>query len=168
MRSGRYNMKADLVHVEGDTPPNEIETGHWEEQQDDITGEIIRVWVVDDTSPDPGTQPNVVYNTSIPCLARGYVGTGLQAGSVGESFGELYEATDTIRIWFPANVRLTRKDQITNVRGANGEIIWREEELNEESPKPTIFSVMGVVPLIGPFGVHEENYAICERAEIQE
>jgi hypothetical protein len=161
LRSARFNMLADVVHIEGETAPSETEAGHWEEQQDPITFEIIRVWVPDDSDEET---PEVTYHASIPCIARGYVGTGLQGGGTGESFGELYEAVDTIRIWFPPYFRLTKRDQITNVRGPDGKVIWNEEELDGG---PTIFSVMGVTPLIDPFGKHVESYALCERSEVQ-
>lgn len=149
-------MKADVVHAEGQ---GETVEGHWENQQDPITGEIIRVWVPADS--DPST-PEYTYKTYVDCLARGYVGTGLRGGGTGEDFGAIYQASDTIRIWFPASVNLSRKDQITNVRGPKGNIVWKEDD-----EKATVFDVMGVTPLFDMFNQHIENYALCERSEIQ-
>jgi len=165
LRSARYNMSAEIVHTEGPSnpTPSEVSTGHWEWQQDEY-GELHYVWVEDETPETPEEGDVTVENWTFPCMARGYVGTGLQGGGTGEEFGNRYEAIDTIRIWFSPEQRISKNDQITNIRGPHG-IIWKEEELGG---LPTKFDVMGVTPLIDHLGRHVESYALCERSEIQQ
>lgn len=156
-------MWVDIVHADGDVDPTVA--GHWKNRQDPDSGEVTRIWVPDESST---SDVDYVYDQHIPCLARGYVGTGLQGGGSGETFGAIYQSVDTIRLWYPANVLLTKRDKVTNVSGPDG-IIWKEEELVSDTAtaKATVFEVMGIVPLLDMYGKHIENYALCERAEVQ-
>jgi hypothetical protein len=71
-------------------------------------------------------------------------------------------------MFFPAGYRITKRDRVTNIRNARGQIIWKEEEMeNEGVYKSTTFDVLGVTPVLDPFGNHIENYALLERAEVQ-
>lgn len=158
LTSARFNMKADILRQSAET---ETPEGEWVISHDPDSNEIIRVWEPNDNAePNPDSQL-----TTFKCIARGIVTTGLNAQGTGEKFGELYDASDFVRINFPPNVRLTRRDRVTNIRDAKGNIIWVEEERTDGAP--TIFQVMGVTPVLDPFGKHIENSALLERAETQ-
>lgn len=149
-------MQADILRP-GGAPVDE--TGHWDYVQDEDSGSIVRVWVTDD--PDTPAMEGL---TGIPCLVRGVIDGGIRVAGTTERFSEIYESVDWAKMTFPANITITKRDKVTNVRGG-GKIIWTEEEA--EGNKPTVFNVMGVTPVLDPFGRHVENVALLQRAEVQ-
>jgi hypothetical protein len=88
-----------------------------------------------------------------------------------ERWGETYVDIDYVRIEFPANVIVSKRDRITNIRNRKGQILWVEEELAPDGEgrfKATVFDVLGVTPVIDPFGKHSSNVAMLERSEVQQ
>lgn len=164
LTSARFNMKADILR-QGQENTATPETGDWITTQDTDSGELIRVWQPN-TQDDPNTPQNeaAVLDT-FRCLARGIVDGGIRVAGTTERFSELYDAVDYVRIWFPANTKISRRDRITNIRDPRGNILWREEERSDNAP--TIFNVVGVTPVIDPFGKHVESVALLERVETQ-
>lgn len=156
-------MRADILKskVEQENPEG---SGEWVIDHDPDSNEIIRKWQPYDESSATPDNPFTALRT-FKCLARGIVDGGIRVAGTTERFGELYEGVDYIRIWFPPKTPVTRRDRITNVRDRRGNILWREEERSDNAP--TIFSVVGVTPILDPFGVHVENMALLERAETQ-
>jgi hypothetical protein len=165
-------MKADILRQSsGSSTPTA--DGRWEDRQDPITGEIIRVWVplgVDD--PDTPADESLV--GTFPCMARGVIDGGIRVAGTTERWGETYVDIDYCRIEFPARIIITKRDRITNIRNRKGQIIWLEEEIPEgptdEPPtfQATVFEVLGVTPVLDPFGNHTSNVAMLERAEVQQ
>lgn len=162
--SSRFNMLVDVVKPVGaplnPTPGN---PGTWVTQQDPDSGAVIRVFI-----PDNLTTPNVVEGNvlkDVRCMVRGVIDGGIRVAGTTERFSEIYESADWSKITFPPGVPITKRDVITNIRDLNGNIIWREEEI-PGSP-PTTFNVMGVTPIVNPFGRHSESLALLERAEVQ-
>ncbi len=169
----RFNMKADILRQSSvdDTDVSDPEDyGHWEESQDPLTGDIIRVWVPDEITPDDPTTPEFdpVYDYT-DCLVRGIIEGGVRAAGNTEDWADLYTSTEIVRMWFPANKIITKRDRVFNIRNAKNQILWKEEEIGAEAGiyRATIFEVLGVTPVIDPFGNHIENYALLERAEVQ-
>lgn len=165
LSSARFNMYADVLRqtAPDNTPINEA--GEWVERQDPDTGEIIRVWEAYDQVDDVDTPTVDEGLQSFPCIARGIIDGGIRVAGTTERWSEVYEGVDYVKIFFPARIRLSRRDRVTNIRDKKGNIIWREEEAG--SNPPTIFSVNGVTPIIDPFGKHIENMALLERVETQ-
>lgn len=163
LTSARFNMKADILRQTVNNDPVNT-AGEWVNQQDPESGEIIRVWS-SVTTDDPDTPEDDVKQATFRCLARGIIDGGIRVAGTTERWSEAYENVDYVRIWFPAGVRISKRDQITNIRGSNNQVIWREEE--EPDSPPSVFSVTGVTPIVDPFGRHIENMALLERAEIQ-
>lgn len=166
--SARFNMKADILRQSsGESTPTA--DGHWEDSQDPITGEIIRVWVP--VGDDPGTPDNEGVNAStFACMARGIIDGGIRVAGTTERWGETYVDIDYCRIEFPSRIVITKRDRITNIRNRQGHILWLEEELGADSEgvyKATVFNVLGVTPVVDPFGRHTSNVALLERANIQ-
>lgn len=170
LTSARFVMKADVLHqtegtstIPGDSDGVIDEAGEWITRQDPDTGEIIRIW-----------QPNEVTDTTIPvptttksfnCIARGITSNTVVGGGTLESFGELYDNSDYVLMHFPAHIKISKRDRVTNIRGRDNKVIWTEQE--QPSEPPTIFNVNGVTPMIDPFGRHTENVALLERSEVQ-
>ena len=172
LTSARFNMKADILRASGPTrtpdpvDPDDETKGEWVMEHDPDSNEIIRVWKP--ASADNPATPDVdETNTlkSFKCVARGIVDGGIRVAGTTERFSEVYEGVDYVKIWFPANVTITRRDRVTNIRTKGGKVLWREEERTDTAP--TIFSVVGVTPIIDPFGKHVENTALLERVETQ-
>lgn len=138
------------------------EVGHWENRQDPETGEIIRVWVVEDADPvAPGVQAKTV-----KCIVRGILDGGIRVAGTTERYTPqgLIESVDYVKMQFPASVTITKRDRVTNIANRKGIIIWREEESDNA---PTIFDVQGVTPVVDPFGNLIEWSALLQRSEAQ-
>lgn len=168
LTGARFNMKADVLRWEGvreggvvdETSDPEIV---WSSYQDPITGEILNKWVpgeADDPSTPTVDESTLV--TTIPCMARGIVDGGIRVAGTTERFGDTYENIDFVKLWTPAHVRLSKRDQVTNIRNKQG-IVW----LNEEGfgTPPTVFNVNGVTPLFDAFNKHIENFVLLERTD---
>ncbi|UVK60901.1 head-to-tail stopper [Streptomyces phage JimJam] len=157
--SSRFNMRATVLRQAG-TNPQENPGGHWETVQDPDSGAIERVWVPDEDSDTPGDQTLV-----IKCMVRGVTNGGIRAAGTTQRFSEIYENVDWAIIQFPASVVLSKYDRVTNISNSKGQLVWREEEINQAPA--TVFQVMGSTPVIDPFGNHIENTALLQRAQVQ-
>jgi hypothetical protein len=159
-------MLVDVLHQVADSNPNTTTgtAGHYEYQQDEDSGALIRVWVEDVNPTTPGVQLD-----TIPCEVRGIIDGGIRVAGTTERFTPkgTYEAVDFARMKFPAQIILTRRDRVTRVRSMKrpDQVIWLEEEFDD---RPTTFDVLGVTPVTDPFGNHVENMALLQRSEIQE
>lgn len=159
------NMWADVLRQGGDDPSTTPDEGSWVNNQDPDSGEIIRVWEPNtETQDDPDT-PEIEGLETFRCVARGIVDGGIRVAGTTERFSEIYDADDYVRIQFGTNITIGRRDRITNIRNSDGIILWREEDA-PNSP-PTVFGVVGVTPIVDPFGRHTENMALLERVETQ-
>ena len=165
LTSARFNMTATVLTQDDQgqyDPNNSGEVGHWENRQDPETGEIVRVWVVEDADPTvPGTQTK-----SVKCIVRGILDGGIRVAGTTERYTPqgILESVDYIKMQFPASVTITKRDRITNIANRRGVIIWREEEFDNA---PTVFDVMGVTPVTDPFGNLIEWTALLQRSEVQ-
>lgn len=160
LTSARFNMKADILRQ----TPTSVETtpGNWTTTQDPDSGELIRQW--QEGTTDQGT-PNTTSDDlqSFTCLARPIISLATSRGA--EVFSTVYSNTEYVRIWFPPNVVMSKRDRVTNIRDRAGNIIWREEERIDDAP--TVFDVTSVTPVLDPFGRHVETTALLERVETQ-
>jgi hypothetical protein len=186
LTGARFNMSATLLHqnegVQYDdlsTPGGTIDIddyGVWEDSQDPLTGDIIKVWKPyapgeGPVVPDPAEPGGVNYIGNIPCVARGIVDGGIRVAGTTERFGDTYENIDYVKMWVPANVLITKRDRIINIRDPKGRIIWVDEEFSDpfnlQPPRATEFNVNGVTPLFNAFNTHTENFVLLERAEVR-
>lgn len=166
LTSARFNMKADILRSDttDNTNPDDPDAGQWVTKHDPDSNEIIRVWVPADDPDTPEDESQGTLDT-FRCEARGIIDGGIRVAGTTERFNNVYEGIDFVRISFPANVFMTRRDRVTNIRDKHGKVLWKEEERTDQAA--TIFSVVGVTPVIDPFGKHIENVALLERAEAQ-
>lgn len=165
LTSSRFSMKATLLKSGIYTPPDPDQYGEWVESQDPLTGEIVRVWV--QTPNDPSTPPDESITVNqFRCIARGIVDGGIRVAGTTERFGDSYENIDFVKIWFPANLTITKRDRITNIMDSSGHIRWLDEESSVNPAKATVFNVNGVTPLFDAFNRCVEQFALLERAEV--
>lgn len=161
--NSKYTMLCTVLKPEGATETNA--DGNWEDRQDPETGDLIRVWVP--AADNVSTPVNETERYSaVPCVVRGVIDGGIRVAGTTQRFSDIYENVDWVRIWFPPEYTITKRDRITDIRDRKtGEIMWREEEI--DNAPASKFSVKGVTPTQGPFGRHVENVALLERAEVQ-
>ena len=171
MTSARMNMTCDIIKPAGaplTTDGSQPSAGSWQYRQNEDSGAIERMWIPDDVSTpnvNEGFVGTVLNNISL--IARGVIDGGIRVAGTTERFSEIYENVDWVKATFPKGVPLTKRDRVTNIRNKRGkELIWREEEL-DGSPA-TIFNVMGVTPVLDPFGQLVEQNVLLQRASVQD
>lgn len=163
----KFTMRATLLRqspdYQGETDPNF--EGEWVDSQDPLTGEIVRVWQPHILIPDdPDTVEYDPTVQSMPCVARGYSTSNRYTSN--RVFGDDYKNIDTVRMWVPGNLAITKNDRITNIRDTKGRILWIEDF--GSPPKAVTFNVSGIVPQLGPFNRYIETFLILERVEVAE
>jgi hypothetical protein len=156
-------MFADVLRQfdPGQTYPDP-QSGISTEGQNRLTGGLTHTWVQDTDTATVGTQ-----TITVPCLAKAQVSLGLRAGA--ENWGDIYSSLAFVRMWYPATYIITQRDRVTNIRLANGEVLWKEEESDVVGTdfKATIFDVVDIIPKTDPFSQHNENEAVLERIQSQ-
>jgi hypothetical protein len=158
LTGARFTMQADVLRPEFETSDVDSPAeGTWDTYQDPITGAILRKWV-------PGTEATVDTPASsfrtVRCLARGIVDGGIRVAGTTERFGDTYENIDFVKMWVPSNIRLTKRDRITNIRKGST-VMWKDEESDNAA---TVFNINGVTPLFDAFNKHTEDFVLLEKA----
>ena len=166
----RYTMRATILHSINPAGSliDPLSTGSWVDQQDTLTGEIVRVWspVPVDASNTPSVDESLTVN-DIWCMARGIVDGGIRAAATTEHFDDIYHNVDIIHLWVPGSVKITKRDRITNIRDRDGNITWRDEEHEGSGEvKATVFNVNGVIPTFDFRNVVISNFCLLERVEV--
>lgn len=182
LTAGRMTMTATLLHqnnLDGSPVVGGIDLdayGDYVNQQDALTGEIVRVWqehpnVYPGNDGIPNTDDDVTIMHNIPCIARGIVDGGIRVAGTTERFGDSYENIDFVKMWVPASVRISKRDRVTNIRDPRGSIQWRDEEYADpHSPTParaTVFDVNGVTPLFNAFNRMTEQFVLLQRSSVR-
>lgn len=167
MNATVLHQNQDYRPVEGDIDLEEY--GEWVRSQDPLTHEIVRVWkpTVNTGYPSLPASPVTIYDT-IPCIARGIVDGGIRVAGTTERFGDTYENIDFVKMWVPANIIISKRDRVTNIRDPRGNVIWLDEEFSDpaidETPRATVFDVNGVTPLFNAFNRHTESFVLLQRS----
>jgi hypothetical protein len=117
--------------------------------QDENTGALVKKWG---------------YKGTEPCLARGYISDTGRTGGSSEKIGERYENME--RIIIETKYKSSKTQRITNIRNSKDEVIWFEL-INNNYDTPTIFDVMGVTPVLDPFGQILSFNINAQRSEVQ-
>lgn len=104
------------------------------EEQDPNTGAIKKEWH---------------FYKTVHCSAKGVISNSATTRSSDrQTFDNRYSNEQVLQI--RTMDRLTIREKITNIRNQSGEIIWKE--LNFPTESPTVFEVVGVTPIMDPFG----------------
>lgn len=159
LASAKLNMLLDILKVS--SSPEATGGGSWQYIQDPTTGAIERKWVADDGTATP--QTGIIKD--VPCLARGILTAGIRGAADTQSFSAVYQNVEWIRVYVSADTNISKKDRVTRIRDRAGNVAWKEEE--SDGTPPTIFNVMGITPIPGPFGQIVELQVLLKRAETQ-
>lgn len=158
--SSRFNMIATIIRQDiYGTPRTSTEYAN---KQSALTFEVDRVWAEDSDTVTAGVQ-----HEDFRCIARGIVDGGIRVVGTTERItpAGLIQSEDYVRVQFPADVALSKRDRVYNIRSAkSGVTLWKEEE---HDGAPTVFEVLGVTPIFDPFGQMVEQQALLQRAEVQ-
>lgn len=159
----KYNMKATLIRISTGVEHNDEPGWHYEWKQDPDSGAMVQVEVEDDIST-PDVDESIDGLVDFEAQIRGVIDGGIRVAGSTETFDKIYTAVEWVKMAFPPNFTITRRDQVTNIKESkSGKIIFVEEE---GRGGPTVFNVMGVTPIMDPFGQHVENFTLLQRAEI--
>lgn len=98
----------------------------------------------------------------ITCYARSIQTDAVSDAAAGKKFNDIYMQYEFIKVM--TGERLSQRQRITNIRSAEGQLIWVEEERGDVA---TVFEVQGITPIFDPFGALIEYEALCKRAQVQ-
>lgn len=162
LTGAKFSMKATILHQisTDDSVEYPEEIGGWADNQDPLTGEIVRAWgPTIDVIDDPDTVPDEEVIHIVNCLARG---VSYKTGR-DEEFGREYRALDSVNLWVPSGVSISRRDKVMNISTKQGQLLWTDEDT---PTKGMVFQVIGVTPILDPFGRHTETFAVLERSSV--
>lgn len=112
-----------------------------------------------------------IFDKTIPCYAVSYNGTNRQ--EIGKDAYIQYDqqliarSRTDIRISSNEGSNAATNILITNIRGSDGNIIYRETS-GSRSGKGTIYEVATIEPFVGPFGSVEYYNMVWRRTENQD
>jgi len=102
--------------------------------QDVDTGSIKKEWQFDRT---------------VPCSAKGIISNSSSSRTGDKQILSNKYTNDQI-LQIRTSDKITLREKITNIRDAQGTVIW--EELNFPTNTPTVYELMGITPMTDPFG----------------
>jgi hypothetical protein len=102
--------------------------------QDVDTGSIKKEWQFDRT---------------VPCSAKGIISNSSSSRTGDKQILSNKYTNDQI-LQIRTSDKITLREKITNIRDAEGTVIW--EELNFPTNTPTVYELMGITPMTDPFG----------------
>lgn len=119
------------------------------EIQDPDTGALIR---------------DFSYSDTLSCHAKGMVtNSATSRSSDRQEMSNKYINEQMVQIRTVEKLNLRHK--ITNIRDKNNNPIWKE--LNYPTETPTVFEVIGVTPILDPFGTILAYNSLAKRSENQ-
>lgn len=116
--------------------------------KDENTGQIKYTWII---------------SKSIDCAISPFVSTSFKAQPTNEIFTEIYDKVQYLKM--KTSEGLSRDLRITNIRGADGEVIYKEFELAGQPA--TNYNTMGSAALLDPFGAVIQYDTLLQRASDQ-
>lgn len=100
---------------------------------------------------------------SITCYAFGVLTDAVSDDASGKTFRFRYEENQYIKMH--TGERLSKRQRITNIRDASGNLIWVEDDL-PGSPA-TVFEVQGTTVRHDPFQNFVDYEVLLKRVEVQ-
>jgi hypothetical protein len=161
LATAKMSMLMDILKASNS--PEATLSGNWEIVQDPESGEVLRTWVDDDPSTTNVVEGDVI--SAVPCIARAVLGSGLNNVGNTEKFEDVYTNIEWVKMQVPAGTSITKRDRVTRIRDLKGNLVWKDEE-RDDSPA-TVFNVMGVTPIMGPFNNVIEYLVLLKRADVQ-
>jgi hypothetical protein len=127
---------------------------------------LLDVYVQADTQdPDTGAiVKEFQYRATLNCHAKGIISNSATARSGDRQvIDNKYSNEQMIQIRTIEKLNLRHK--LTAIRDKNNTYIWKE--LNYPTESPTVFEVIGVTPMLDPFGTIVGYSTVAKRSENQ-
>lgn len=127
---------------------------------------LLDVYVQADTQdPDTGAiVKEFQYRVTLSCHAKGIISNSATSRSGDRQvISNKYSNEQMIQIRTIEKLNLRHK--ITAIRDKNNNYIWKE--LNYPTESPTVFEVIGVTPMLDPFGTIVGYSTVAKRSENQ-
>lgn len=120
---------------------------------------------IDYQDPDSGQlKKEWQYDRSMPCHAKGIISNSSSSRS-GDKKVLSNKYTNEQIIQIRTIGKIGYREKITNLRDAEGTVIWVEQ--NFPTDTPTVFEVMGTTPITDLFGVVVGYNTTIKRSENQ-
>lgn len=105
------------------------------------------------------------YHRTLDCHAKGVISNSATTRSSDKQvFSNKYMNDQIIQV--RTSEKLTMREKVTNIRDANGNVIWAEPNFPTETP--TVFEVVGTTPVTDPFGTVIAYNSSMKRSENQQ
>lgn len=158
-------MTADILNQATYDVDSDTSGGTFISYTDPDSHEVIRKWQPNSDDGGASTPETTDDLNNFPCMARAIVDGGIRVAGTTERFGDVYSNADYVVIRFPLHVNINRRDRVTNIKGSDKRLIWKEEERADQAA--TVFSVNGVSPILDFKGRQTEWFALLERVSTQ-
>jgi hypothetical protein len=142
----------------------------WQHSKMDIITSVLPmlldVYVQADTQdPDTGAMiKEFQYRTTLNCSAKGIISNSATSRG-GDRQVMTNKYTNEQMIQIRTIEKLNIRHKITAIRDKNNNYIWKE--LNHPTESPTVFEVIGVTPILDPFGTILAYSTTAKRSENQ-
>jgi len=97
----------------------------------------------------------------VPVYASSIKTDGTSNTESGKSFKNEYDENEMISV--ATQIHLTKRHRFTNIRTSGGDLIWTEEKTGD----PTMYEIVGINPVISPFGSVVEYDIKARRIKVQ-
>lgn len=121
---------------------------------------------IDEQDPETGAlKKEWIYYKTVDCSAKGVISnsSSTRTNSI-QSIGTKYVNEEILQV--RTAERLTYREKVANIRGANNKTIW--VELNTPVDTPTVFEVIGSTPVTDGFGNIIAYNSVIKRSENQQ
>jgi hypothetical protein len=157
----KFSMVATVVRNYKNNVVDPVTLGYNREVYDELTGESKTVWVATDLIPEDGVDHK---SMEVPCL----VSPNYTVSQDNDIKYQRTKVLDTERLTMkcPSRYRLFTTDRIIAIRNRTNELIFADDQIPDPIT-PAIYNVVGVLPVVDPFGRTMEYQVALEKANAQ-
>jgi len=166
LSSIKFNLIATITRNYRENVSDDDGGGGFQDIYDELTGEVRQVWVATDLIPNDAVD---AITSEVPCFVSPSY-TVSQANDVKYNQGGA-RVIDTERLVMkvPARYHLFNTDRVTAIKDRTGVLVFEDDQtpktVNGVSvPKPAIYNITGVTPVMDPFGRVIERQVQLEKA----
>lgn len=152
LTSAQYSMKVTVLSKKA-APVHQV--------VNPITFAVTSSWTTDGDNTTAAQEPARTIDCSVNTFSNATYKSSqnnISAADIALSINEFLEMR------CGPTTKIDTNDRITNIRDSSGKIAWVEEESNNV---PTVYSVVSVTPILGPFKAVVEKYVVLRRSDVQ-
>jgi len=152
LTSAQYSMKATVL-TKKEAPVHQV--------IDPVTFAVTNSWTADGDNTTSAMEPSRIIDCSVNTFSSSTYKSSqdnISTADIALSINEFLEMR------CGPETKIDTNDRITNIKDSTGKIAWVEEESNNVA---TVYSVVSVTPVLGPFKAVVEKYVVLRRSEVQ-